>query len=138
MSEQWRSPRFSRVLLAVLWMVSLIASGGIGAYLASGAVVDRWVNSQASYTQSDILILRQLRNGDDDAALAQLEAQLDRDILSLLPDYYGYARVTASTRARADATLHQARLYREEYPQPEEGAAGDVRHTLSGTAVDEE
>jgi len=138
MSEQRLSPRFSRVLLAALWAVSLIASGGIGAYLASGAVVDRWVDSQASYTQSHMLILRQLRNGDDDAALALLEAQLNRDILSLLPDYYGNDRVTARTRARADATLRQARLYREEYPRPAGDAAVDVRRTLSGTTVDQE
>jgi hypothetical protein len=139
MSEHRRSPRLSRILLTMLWVVSLIASGGIGAYLASGAVVDQWVNSQASNTQSHILILRQLRSGDDDAALAQLEAQLDRDILSLLPDYYGHARVAARTRARADATLHQAKLYREDYPRQEEGAAaGDARRALSGMAVDEE
>lgn len=125
MSGKNRFRWYPFLLFALLCVASLLSGGVIGARLGAGAIMDNWLTSQSNYALSHLLILRQMRNGDDEAALNRLEAQLDRDIVSLLPDYYGDARVSERARARAAAVLEQARDYRDEYPRPAQGRAID-------------
>jgi hypothetical protein len=121
------------MLCTVVGVVCLIAGGYLGARLGASAIINNWVNSQAGYAQSHILILRQLRNGDDDSAVEQLESQLDRDIVSLLPEFHGNYRLTDATRSRINAVLGQARQYRDDFPRQTSGKAieDDVRHALA-------
>lgn len=129
-----RSRWFSFLLFALLCATSLLAGGVVGARIGAGAILDNWLTTRTNSTLSHLLILRQMRNGDDEAALNRLEAQLDRDIVSLLPDFYGGTRVSERARARAAAALEQAREYRDEYPRPPAGRAidRDVQRALSG------
>lgn len=123
MSEATRSRWFSFFIFAILCVIGIVAGGYIGARLASTAVVNNWVGSQADYTQSHVLILRQLRRGEIDTVMEQLESQLDKDIVSLHPDYYDDFDITDRTRARVDAALEQARQYREAFPREKRGRA---------------
>lgn len=137
MSEMTRSRWYPYLLCACVGVLCLITGGYVGMHLASSAIVNNWVNSQASYAQSHIIILRQLRSGDDDSAVEQLESQLDRDIVSLLPDFHGNYRLTDVTRTRINAILRQARQYRDEFPRKTQGEAieDDVRHALAAGVV---
>ncbi len=132
MTEKSRFRWYIFLAFAVLGVACLVAGGYIGARLASRAIVDNWVNSQTHYTQSHILILNRLRKGETDTAIEQLEAQLDRDIVSLSPDYYEDFNISDNTRARVDAALEQAREYRQAFPRQKRGLAieKDVEKTL--------
>ncbi|MEX2525009.1 MAG: hypothetical protein WD750_08630 [Gammaproteobacteria bacterium] len=132
MSEKTRARWYTFLVFALFCVLSLIAGGYIGAHLASSAIVNNWVNSQTHYAQSHVLILGQLRNSETAAAIEQLEAQLDRDIVSLSPDYYEEFRVSDNTRARIEAVLDQVRQYRRSYPREKRGTAieQDVERTL--------
>jgi len=123
MSEATRSRWFSFLIFATLYVIGVVAGGYIGARLASAAVVNNWVGSQTDYTQSHVLILRQLRRGEIDAAIEQLESQLDEDIVSLHPDYYEDFDIADRTRARVDTALEQARQYRQAFPREKRGRA---------------
>ena len=137
MSAITRSVWYPYLLSAFTGVVCLVAGGYLGLHLGSSTIVNNWVNSQANYAQSHILILRQLRSGDDDSALEQLESQLDRDIVSLLPDFHGNYRLTDATRSRINAILVQARQYRDEFPRQASGKAieNDVHHALADGVV---
>lgn len=132
MSEKTRTRWYTFLIFSLICGISLIAGGYIGAHLAASAIVNNWVNSQTHYTQSHVLILNQLRSGETAAAIEQLEAQLDRDIVSLSPDYYEDFSVTDQTRARIEAALEQARQYRQDHPRENTGMAieRDVKKTL--------
>lgn len=137
MSAITQSGWYPYLLSAFTGVVCLVAGGYVGLHLGASAIINNWVNNQASYAQSHILILRQLRSGDDDSALEQLESQLDRDIVSLLPDYHGNYRLTDVTHSRISAVLREARQYRDEFPREARGEAvgDDVQHALSAGVV---
>ncbi len=132
MSGKTRSRWYTFLIFSLFCSISLIAGGYIGARLASSAIVDNWVNSQTHYAQSHVLILEQLRKGETGAVIEQLEAQLDKDIVSLSPDYYEDFSISDQTRARIEAVLEQVREYRREYPRENRGTAieRDVKKTL--------
>lgn len=134
MTEEPRSRWFLYLLCAGLCVISLLLGGYIGAHLGSSAMINNWVTSQSNYAQTHILILRQMRGGDDDAALEQLEGQLDRDIISLLPDFHGDYWLSDETRTRLEAVLRQARQYRDEFPRQTQGGEAmeeDLRRALT-------
>ena len=114
-------------------MILVVAGGYGGAFLAAGSIVNNWVNSQTHATQSHIEILQLLRAGNNETALEQLENELDKDIVSLSPDYYEEFRLKEYTRDRVTAALQQAKEYRKANPRPSQGRAidQDVEKTLS-------
>ena len=117
----------------LLCIICVIAGGYGGAFLAAGSIVNNWITSQVAYTRSHIKILKLLRNEQRDAALEQLEQQLDKDIVSLSPAYYDKFRITKRTQADVNMSLQQAKTYRQAYPRPSRGRAidRDVTKTLS-------
>ena len=128
-----KSRWFSYLVFMFLCVICVLVGGYGGAFLAAGNIVNNWIISQTSSTRSHIEILKLLRNGEQDTALEQLEARLDKDIVSLSPEYYDEFRITEQTRARIETALHQAKEYRQSYPRPSQGRAidKDVEKTLS-------
>ena len=90
--------------LAWMWLVASIIRTG-------RRILKDSENSQARYTGAHMEILRLLRKGDKDSALERLEQQLDKDIVSLSPDYYDEFRISERTKKGIDTVLRQARQY---------------------------
>ena len=109
------------LLFIVGCIVGAVAGGMVSSRLIGNTIVDNWVNNQTSYAQSHVLVLRQLRTGESAAAVEMLEDQLDRDIVSLLPNRYADFRITERTRARVEQALQAAKEYRQEYPREKTG-----------------
>lgn len=109
------------LLFIVGCIVGAVAGGMVSSRLIGNTIVDNWVNNQTSYAQSHVLVLRQLRTGENEAALEMLEDQLDRDIVSLLPNRYEEFRITERTQARVEQALQAAKNYRQEFPREKTG-----------------
>ncbi len=117
-------------------LVGVIVGGYGGSYLAASAVINNWVNSQTKDGRAEVDILRQLRTGQQEQAIEMLESELDRDIVSLLPEYYEKFRIQGLTLTSINETLLQAKHYRLEYPRQSKGMLIDHDVTRAFTLVD--
>ena len=117
-------------------LVGVIVGGYGGSYLAASAVINNWVNSQTKDGRAETDILRQLRTGQHEQAIEMLESELDRDIVSLLPEYYEKFRIQGLTLTSINETLLHAKQYRLEYPRQLKGMLIDQDVTRAFTLVD--
>lgn len=121
MAGKQMSRWFGALLFIVGCIVGAVGGSMVAFYAVGSTIVDNWVNNQTSYAQSHVLALRQLRAGETEEVRNMLEEQLDKDIVSLLPNRYEEFRITDRTQARVKQTLQAAKDYREEFPREKTG-----------------
>ncbi len=102
-------------------LIGVIVGGYGGSYLAASAVINNWVNSQTKDGRAEVDILRQLRADEQENAIEILESELDKDIVSLLPEYHEKFRIQDLTLTSINETLLYAKRYRTEYPRESQG-----------------
>jgi len=121
MAGKQMSRWFGVLLFIVGCIVGAVGGSMVAFYAVGSTIVDNWVNNQTSYTQSHVLALRQLRAGETEDVRNMLEEQLNKDIVSLLPNRYEEFRITDRTQARVKQTIQAAKDYREEFPREKTG-----------------
>ena len=116
--------------LALCVLVALGGAGIGGWVLGSRFLLDPWVQEQAGDVNGHLETLRLLRRGDVNAAIEQLEARLDDDLVVLVPEGQS---LTAQVRDQMFAALRAAKQYRSEHPRTSSRKAVDamVRNALS-------
>jgi len=116
--------------LALCVLVALGGAGIGGWVLGSRFLLDPWVREQAGDVQGHIETLRLLRRGDVKAAIEQLEARLDDDLVILVPEGQ---RLEPRVRDQMYAALSAAKQYRAEHPRTSSRKSVDamVRNALA-------
>ena len=114
-------------------LIGMVFGGYGGSYLSANAVINNWINSQTKDGNAQVAILINMRDGKNEQALELLEAELDKDIITLLPEYYEKFKITDQIVIAINTTLKNAKNYRMQFPRESKGRLidKDVARALS-------
>ena len=128
-----KSTLYTLLIFMAGGLLGIVFGGYGGSYLAASAVINNWINSQTKDGNAQIAILINMRGGNNEQALELVEAELDKDIVSLLPEYYEKFNITDQLVTAINTTLKNAKDYRMQFPRESKGRLidTDVNRALS-------
>ena len=113
-------------------VVGLAIGGSGGFYYGTFQLRNDWIHKDARDAQSQVVILKHLREGKRDQAIELLEARLDDQLIMFDPSE-PYPRLTSRESQEINKAVRESKEYRSAYPRKSKRSIVDemVRNLFS-------